>query len=203
MLGVSDVRRYSRCKMKAHAAFARAIQQSLLCAAVVAALAYSHDTRAQFGGGMRGGGMGGGMRESKGGRERPPEAAPVLRRYLPDEIDERLYLFEEELRLTREQRPLWDRYADAVRAGAKDAERDRVRSEAREKLAVLQRIDRLVEASRNRLTALEDIALSSKTLYSSLSPAQRDICDPRLASIASLLWDSATQLAAAPPPARK
>jgi hypothetical protein len=189
--------------MRPHTGIARAIGKSLLCAAVVAALAQPFDTPAQFGGGMRGGGMSGGMRESKGGRERPPEAGPAVRRFLPDEVDERLYLFEEDLRLTREQRPLWDRYADAVRAGAKDVERDRVRSELREKTPVLQRIDRLVDASRNRLTVLEDVALASKTLYGSLSPAQRDICDPRLATIASLLLDFATQLAGAPPPGRK
>jgi hypothetical protein len=43
----------------------------------------------------------------------------------------------------------------------------------------------VVDAARNRLTALEDIATSAKILYGSLSPQQKVVADPRLATIVS------------------
>jgi hypothetical protein len=82
---------------------------------------------------------------------------------------------------------LWERYADSVRLTAKDIERDRAQNEFREKLPVLERLDRLVETSRNRLTALEEVSASGRALYNTLVPRQREICDPRLATIAALL----------------
>ena len=49
-----------------------------------------------------------------------------------------------------------------------------------------QQIDRQVDAARNRLTALEDIAQSAKALYASLSPEQRPAADPRLANLMTI-----------------
>ncbi|HEY0335699.1 MAG TPA: Spy/CpxP family protein refolding chaperone [Burkholderiales bacterium] len=146
------------------------------------------DACAQFpGGGGMGGGMGRGMGGGRGAREQKPDTAPVLRRHLPDDVDDRLYMLEQDLRLMSEQQPLWERYADSVRLTAKDIERDRAQNEFREKLPVLERLDRLVETSRNRLTALEEVSASGRALYNTLVPRQREICDPRLATIAALL----------------
>jgi hypothetical protein len=152
------------------------------------------DAGAQFpGGGGMGGGMGRGMGGARGAREPKPDTAPVIRRHLTDEIDDRLYMLEEDLRLTREQQPFWARYAERVRQTASDIERDRTRNDIREKQPVLEQLDRIVAASRNRLTALEDVSASAKALYNTLAGPQREICDPRLATVAALLVDVAPQ----------
>jgi hypothetical protein len=51
---------------------------------------------------------------------------------------------------------------------------------------VLQRIDRAVDMARDRLTAIEDIALAAKSLYARLTPEQQQVADPRLANIIAL-----------------
>jgi hypothetical protein len=147
--------------------------------------------------------MGGGMRAPRGGREAKPDAAPIVRRHLSDEIDDRLYMLQEDLRLTREQQPLWSRYADAVRQTVQDIERDRTRNEFREKVSVLERLDRILEASRNRLTALEDVTASAKALFQVLAPPQREICDPRLGTITTLLVEVEPQTATGAQPSRR
>jgi hypothetical protein len=179
------------------------MRRSVFCAVVIALASLATDAGAQFsgGGGMgRGGmgGMGGGMRGQMGGPDKKPEAAPIVRRDLVDEIDDRLYMFEDALRLTREQQPVWARYAESVRAAAKDVARDRDRGELREKVPVLARLDRIVEASRNRFTALEDMTSAARALYDTLSPPQRELCDPRLATIPALLLEGTSQPAIAP-----
>jgi hypothetical protein len=186
----------------------RITKRSFVYAVLIAFAAPCADVSAQFpgGGGMGmggGGGMGGGMRGSRGGREAKPNAVPVVRRHLPDEIDERLYTLEQDLRLTPEQQPLWTRYADAVRLTVQDIERDRTRSESTERVPVPEGLDRTVEASRNRLTALEDVAGSAKALYQVLVPPQRAICDPRLATITALLVEPAPQPGTAAQPWRR
>jgi len=49
-----------------------------------------------------------------------------------------------------------------------------------------QRIDRAVDVARDRLTAVEDIALAAKALYANLTPPQREAADPRLANLITL-----------------
>jgi hypothetical protein len=182
------------------------MRRSVFCAVVIALASVAIDAGAQFsgGGGMgRGGmggmgGMGGGMRGQTRGPDKKPEAAPIVRRNLVDEIDDRLYMFEGTLRLTSEQQPVWERYADSVRAAAKDVARERDRGELQEKVPVLARLERTVEASRNRFTALEDVTTAARALYDTLSPPQRELCDPRLATIPGLLLEATSQPAIAP-----
>jgi hypothetical protein len=175
----------------------RITKLSFMYAVLFAFAAPSADVSAQFSGG---GGMGGGMRAPKGGREAKSDAAPIVRRHLPDEIDDRLYMLEQALHLTSEQQPIWNRYSDAVRQTVQDIERDRTRSE---NLPVPERLDRVVEASRNRLTALEDVATSAKGLYQVLAPPQREIFDPRLSTITALLVEVAPQPVAGAQPSRR
>jgi hypothetical protein len=52
--------------------------------------------------------------------------------------------------------------------------------------SALKRIDRSVDAARNRLAALEDIADAAKTLYTLLTPDQLAVADPRLAALVPL-----------------
>jgi hypothetical protein len=90
----------------------------------------------------------------------------------------------EDLKLTAEQEPLWQAYVDKVRALGNDLARERGRRPAQ--ADVQQQIDRIVDAARNRLTALEDIAQAAKTLYAKLTPEQQPAADPRLANLMAM-----------------
>jgi hypothetical protein len=150
-----------------------------------------------------GGGMRGGMRDqARGAREQRTEAPQPPRRALTDELEERLYVLQEDLHLASPQQLLWVRYADRVRAVAGDISRDQARAELRPKVPVLQRLDGIVDAARNRLTALEDINAAAKSLYETLTPPQREAADPRLATIVALLADATPAPPTAPAPRR-
>ena len=90
----------------------------------------------------------------------------------------------EDLKLTAEQEPLWQAYLDKVRALGNDVARERGRRPAQAN--VPQQIDRILDAARNRLTALEDIAQAAKALYAKLSPEQQPAADPRLANLMAM-----------------
>jgi len=90
----------------------------------------------------------------------------------------------EDLKLTAEQAPLWQAYLDKVRALGNDVARERGRRPAQGN--VQQQIDRIVDAARNRLTALEDIAQAAKALYAKLAPEQQPAADPRLANLMAM-----------------
>jgi hypothetical protein len=92
-----------------------------------------------------------------------------------------LHEFEEDLKLTADQQSLWGTYVDRIRALASDVARERRQAAPAQPL--LQRIDRVVDVARDRLTAVEDIALAAKALYAKLNPQQQEIADPRLANI--------------------
>ena len=83
-----------------------------------------------------------------------------------------------------EQEPLWQAYVDKVRALGNDLARERGRRPAQAN--VEQQIDRIVDAARNRLTALEDIAQAAKALYAKLLPEQQPAADPRLANLMAM-----------------
>jgi len=145
----------------------RAAFALLLAAAATPALA-------QLGGRRRGGG--GGDRQGRPDEKEAPERVNAL--------EVTLHELHEDLKLTAQQEPLWQGYADKVRALAGDMARERGRKPAPGSLP--QQIDRQVDAARNRLTALEDIAQSAKALYASLSPEQRPAADPRLANLMTI-----------------
>ena len=75
-------------------------------------------------------------------------------------------------------------YVDKVRALGNDVARERGRRPAQAN--VQQQIDRILDAARNRLTALEDIAQAAKALYAKLSPEQQPAADPRLANLMAM-----------------
>ena len=95
-----------------------------------------------------------------------------------------LHELEEDLKLTAEQRPAWNKYVDGVRALGNDVARGRVQRPPQGD--VMQRIDRMVDAARNRLTALEDISQAAKTLYAALTPEQQKAADPRFANVMAM-----------------
>ena len=148
------------------------------------------DSPAQFGGGFPGGG-------TRGGRNRPDSSAreqrPPIQDNSPEQVEDRLGLLEEDLRLSADQRTAWQSYADKVKALAADVGRDRERGPlGGGQVNAVQLIDRAVDTARNRLTALEDIAAAARTLYGNLTPQQQSVADPRLATIVSAITSSGT-----------
>ena len=127
---------------------------------------------AQFGGSKRGRGSGDGR--EKGGQELQVSSLEVT-----------LHEFHEDLKLRAEQEPAWDTYVQRIRALASDIARERTQRE-KAQMSLLQRIDRTVDMARDRLTAVEDIALSAKSLYARLTPEQQLVADPRLANLIAL-----------------
>ena len=100
-------------------------------------------------------------------------------------LDVTLHEFHEDLKLSAAQEPAWEAYAERLKALARDVRRERTHG-SRVQGTLLQRLDRTVDLARNRLTAVEDIALAAKSLYAMLTEEQQKIADPRLANIISL-----------------
>ena len=144
---------------------------------------------AQFGGRKRGGGMGDAQ---KGGGPDGAKEPPVL--------ETSLHEFHEDLKLTGEQEPLFERYAEAIRALARDVQRGRSAAVAAAKLEVLQRVERNVDAMRNRLAAVEEIADAARALYARLRPEQQATADPRLATLMLVPMNAAGGDSRKPPP---
>lgn len=135
---------------------------------------------AQFGGGMRRGGVDRGAKgdmrsgglDGVGGK---PEPTPV--------IEVTLHEFHKDLKLRAEQEPLFEAYAKSIRALAMDLTRERRPRASTASMSVLERIERNVDTMRNRLAAVEDVAHAAKVLWSSLNPEQQTAADPRLANL--------------------
>jgi protein CpxP len=116
-------------------------------------------------------------RKGKGGGERPGGTEPV------NLFEVTLHEFHEDLKLTTAQEPAWAAYVEKLRALQGDITRERRQTL---QLGVLQRIDHSVDVARDRLTAVEDIALAAKALYARLTPEQQAVADPRLANIITM-----------------
>jgi hypothetical protein len=147
------------------------------------------ESPAQFGGGFPGGGM-------RGSRNRPESSnrdqRPPVQNNSPEQVEDRLGMLEEDLHLSADQRAAWQSYADKVNALAVDIGREREHGPlGGGQINALAQIDRAVDTARNRLTALEDIAAAAKTLYGNLTPQQKSVADPRLATIVSSLTSPA------------
>ena len=171
----------------------------IVCLVAAVIMSAALDVLAQFpGGGGRsrggsspGGGPPGGMQ--RGERPVGPEA-------ITDLIEFRLQSFEEDLKLSPNQQKLWDPYADKVRALTGDIVRERTRAQAQTgaQLTAPQQIDHALDVARNRLTALEAVAVSAKALYAGLMPDQKLLADSRFATILPMLGGNA-QATGAPP----
>jgi hypothetical protein len=164
---------------------------AITCGALLVA-----DAAAQFGGGL-GGGMGS-SRAGRGGRtgdaatgaresrNERPLPAPDPSSY--EQIDYRLSLLQEDLKLSAAQYATWQGFTEKVRAYAMDLARERQRATAAPATSAaqplgLQAVGQAVDAARNRLTALEDVEMSAKALYPLLNPDQKTLVDMRLPAI--------------------
>jgi hypothetical protein len=159
---------------------------SLGTALVAAALLAAGSATAQMGGvggGSRGAGAGGaaGTDQSHLPPPKPlnkPEA--IVPMTLQSAVQYRLELLEEDLRVRPEQEKAWINYRDRVLKLAEDAQRT-TRTALVGDMSAPQRLDRLGDIARDRLTAIEDIVDAGKQLYSVLTPGQQGVADRRLA----------------------
>ena len=95
-------------------------------------------------------------------------------------VQYRLELLEEDLRLLPEQRSAWQSYRERVLKLADDSQRA-ARTALGGDLSAPKRLDRLADIARDRLTAIEDIVDAGKHLYATLTPAQQNVADRRMA----------------------
>ena len=153
------------------------------------------DVYAQFSGsrGGGGGGRGGEHRSNcndggKNGGDKPvPGSAnePMGR----EQVEYQLNTLQLDLQLTAEQSPLWQSLNERVLALQADQSRLRNRAPGNTATAStpsgsgVKPIADAVDAARNRLTALEDIEVSSRALYQSLQDKQRVMVDLRLGAL--------------------
>jgi len=135
----------------------------------------------------------------------PPKSddARMVNANLPELVGIRLSQLEEDLQITSAQAPLWKTYRTRVMDMLEDTKRG-PRVSASETNAP-KRLDALADMARNRLTAVEDIVEAGKALYASLTPAQREVADRRLAlPLATLTGnDAGSDLRMQPRPAPK
>jgi LTXXQ motif family protein len=92
----------------------------------------------------------------------------------------RLETLEEDLRIRPEQQKLWLNYKDRVLRLADDAQRTS-RTALAGTMSAPERLDRLSDIARDRLTAIEDIVEAGKQLYAVLTPGQQGVADRRMA----------------------
>jgi hypothetical protein len=95
-------------------------------------------------------------------------------------VQYRLEVLEEDLRIRPEQQKLWLNYKDRVLRLADDAQRTS-RTALAGTMSAPERLDRLSDIARDRLTAIEDIVEAGKQLYAVLTPGQQGVADRRMA----------------------
>jgi len=110
--------------------------------------------------------------------QNPQEATVPIT--LQSSVQYRLELLEEDLRIRPEQQKAWLNYRDRVLKLAEDAQRT-ARTALVGDMSAPQRLDRMGDIARDRLTAIEDIVDAGKQLYAVLTPGQQGVADRRLA----------------------
>ena len=172
---------------------------TLAACVLISSLLLAPDVYAQFGGG--GGGMGGGMGAGRGG---PPSGErgkgcdsggkPDASKGQPPEmmgreqLEYRLNTLQVDLHLSPAQTALWQPYADQILALESDLTRQRTRTVSASanqgsgpEGAGLRQIAAAVDATRNRLTALENIEAATRALYKTLQAEQTTMAEVRSA----------------------
>jgi hypothetical protein len=162
---------------------------------LLVALAAAADASAQFGGGFPGGGTRGGRGGDRGERgaareQQRPAAVPAETRV--DLLEQTIEELRVDLKLLAPQMPAWETYAAKLRALAGDISRSRSQMPAGPETNVIQRLDRSVDAARNRLAAMEEVSDAAKALFAVLTPEQKAAADPRLATLVLSLTGTST-----------
>jgi len=134
------------------------------------------------------GGMGGGQAAQGPGKTRDRPAADTLSASNAS-VMVQLDQLEDDLKLTPQQRAVWNAYADKVLRVADDMTRSRFAARTSTQLTegtAVQQLDQLAGSARNRLTAVEEIVEAGKALYATLTSEQKTIADHKLAL--PMLW---------------
>ena len=171
-------------------------RRTALCAAIAGFfLTAASGAAAQLGGGFPGGTGGMGRRSAGGDRNRDrggDAKGGASGRPQVDVLEVTLLELHEDLHLSQPQEYAWQKYADQVRAIAGDVARQSRQNKTAQQMTLLQRIDRAVDAARDRFTAVEEAADSAKALYAMLNDVQKAAADPRLANVITLVSSAAT-----------
>jgi len=146
---------------------------------LLAALLFAAQVWAQFGGDRRDEGGPGGA---------PQERGDSFQNALARDFQARLDRLKEALKLTPEQEAAWQAYEDKVRALMTDINAHPAAPP--ENQTALQKIDQQVNTARDRLTAMEDIAVAAKSLYAGLNSEQKTVADQRLAGTLPQLYSA-------------
>jgi hypothetical protein len=159
-------------------------QRLMAVALAVIAFAVALPAYGQYPGGANGGRQGAGGKGADTMRpvDRPGKDDPVPAASLSALVAYRLDVLDQDLRLSPEQHVAWKTYSDRVMQMADDMMRT-MRTLASGDMTAPQRLDKLADVMRDRLTAMEDIADAGKRLYSVLTPGQQALADRRLAVV--------------------
>lgn len=152
-----------------------------LATALAFALAFAADAHAQYpgpGGGRPGTGGSGPARGLPPQTTAPPPSPAIASPMIQVQLDQ----LEDDLKLSNEQYPDWNRYADGVLALMDDIRRAR-QPGAPTAATAADQFDALVAAAHQRVASLEVIAEAGRKLYAKLTPAQQQIADRRLARV--------------------
>jgi periplasmic protein CpxP/Spy len=135
---------------------------------------------------------------SRGGRraQNSPDQSSQQNRI--DRLEQLIEELREDLKLAPEQQNAWEAYVGKLRGLASDISRENARAKEIAQMDVLQRIDHAVDVAGERMTAMEEIAAAAKKLYAVLTPEQRSIANPRLATIVPAQGDAGATVAAPP-----
>ena len=140
---------------------------------------------AQYGGmgGGMGGGVGGGRRGMSPERAvRPAANAPAERSANPmmEQASLQLTELQLELKLSREQAPAWQLFAQAMNQYADELRRPALPVVATAAPSGMGTIRQVVDGVRNRYGLLEDLESQARALYSVLEPGQKVQFDARV-----------------------
>ena len=128
------------------------------------------------------GGMGGGQAAQGPGKTRDRPAADTLSASGAPVLVQLDHL-EDDLKLTPQQRAVWNAYADKVLRLADDMTRSRFAARTSTQLTegtAVQQLEQLAGSARNRLTAVEEIVEAGKAFYAMLTSEQKTIAERKL-----------------------
>ncbi|MGA8049064.1 MAG: Spy/CpxP family protein refolding chaperone [Burkholderiales bacterium] len=123
----------------------------------------------------------------RGAKDRPRREGEPDQPSAANRLADALGEFHEDLKLTNQQQPAWERYARAVESLQQDIVRERARAKTLDGMDLPQRLGHLVDVARDRYAATEDIAAAAKALYAALTPEQQPLANPSLAGIAEMV----------------
>jgi Spy/CpxP family protein refolding chaperone len=174
----------------------------------LAGLMAAADATAQLGGGFPGGGMGSGRSRGGASRDQQQQLQQQQRQAPNPEtganmLEQTIEELRVDLKLQPTQVPSWETYVGKARLLAGDISREHLLTTASTQASALKLIDRSVDAARNRLAALEEIADAAKVFYALLTPEQQALADPRLAALVpgrGGAYPSLPPRSSAPPP---